>query len=142
MMSVRSNLPVNIYGRISKQGLKKNFIPMGYYNDTGKPYFDCGVILILTVLGMGVQIKAVEALAAGRAIIARKGAMRGIPHSEEAWIEVNDPREMIEASVWLSRDKKSREKMGEAAHMYYEENLNARRISSRLFEKFNEVLNQ
>jgi len=142
LMSVRSNLPVYVYGRISKQDLNKNFIPMGYYNDAGKPYIDCGVILIPTVLGMGVQIKAVEALAAGRAIIARKGAMRGIPHSEEAWVEVKDPKEMIEAAAWLSRDKKSRERMGEAAHIYYEENLNALRISSRLFEKFNEVLNQ
>lgn len=132
LISVRSNLSVHVYGRISELNLKNNFIAMGSYEDVTKPYRECGVILIPTVQGMGVQIKAVEALASGRAIIARKGAMRGLPYSDQAWLEVNDPKEMLEAADWLSKDKKKRERMGKAAHDYYETYLNSEKIHQNL----------
>jgi len=141
LKSVGPNLkiPVRVYGGISKRKLGENFNSMGSYDDIWTPYRECGVLLIPTAMGMGVQIKAVEALAAGRAIIARAGAMRGIPHSNQAWVEVDDPQEMLEAADRLSRDQKRRKEMGEAAHAYYEKYLNAGNIHRNLLSAIQNV---
>ena len=70
------------------------------------------------------QIKCVEALAAGRAIVARRGAMRGIPR-DDAWIEVDTPVEMMDWARRLSSDKNLRESWGLRSRDYHRKHLNA-----------------
>lgn len=88
-----------------------------------------------TALGMGVQVKGIEALAAGRAIIARKGAMRGLPRANIGWIEVDTPQEMIEAARRLQTDHAARHAQMAAAREYYHVHLEAGRLQAELKNK-------
>ena len=89
-------------------------------------------MLMTTTLGMGVQVKTIEALAAGRAIIARRGAMRGIPDGEGAWIEVDTPEAMLAEAARLLKDTEARETQGQRAHAYYRQHLDSIRLRSSL----------
>jgi glycosyltransferase involved in cell wall biosynthesis len=71
----------------------------------------------------GLQIKVVEALACGRAIIARKGSMRGLPDEKGCWIEVETPAEMLAAAGRLQRDEGQRRALADAAKEYYRRHL-------------------
>lgn len=102
------------------------------YSDAYTPYRDCGIILLPTALGTGVQIKAIEALACGRAIVARRGAMRGIPKGEGAWIEVDSPLEMWQQAEKFMQGAASRSCQGDKARSYYDHYLNHEQILTDL----------
>ncbi|WP_084184919.1 glycosyltransferase [Desulfonatronum thiodismutans] len=127
-----ANIPIRVYGGLANHVRSKAFAPVGCYEDPMQPYMDCGVVLMPTAEGTGVQIKAVEALAAGRAIIARKGAMRGLPPGEGAWIEVDSPRDMVLAALRLQADQSSREALASKARSYYEQWLDSAQIKASL----------
>ena len=112
---------------------------MGLYKDWTHPYEQCGVILLASSGGTGVQIKAVEALACGRAIVARKGAMRGLPENDGAWVEVSEPEEMALEAIRLSSNKSAREELSARARQYYERHLDSRRISAQLKQLYSEL---
>ena len=124
--------PVNVFGGLSGFASGPGFEPIGRYGDSMDPYRQCGIILMTTVEGMGVQIKSIEALAAGRAIIARRRAMRGIPPGEGAWIEVDTPDEMREVARRLQRDPLARRLLMEAARAYYQRHLDSTRLRGEL----------
>lgn len=130
---------IRVYGGLSAAARAPFLAGFGRYAGRYDPYRDCGVVLMTTSQGMGVQIKAVEALACGRAIVARRGAMRGIPPSEEAWIEVATPQEMVEAAFGLQRDGAKRSRLGSAARAYYDRHLDHRRIRDTLREAYRRV---
>lgn len=109
------------------------------YEDSDEPYRNCGIILLPTASGTGVQIKAVEALAAGRAIVARTGAMRGLPAGEGAWVEVDTPEAMWEQAVLFSRDAELREEQGAKARAYYQQHLDAKKIRSDLHAAYSDL---
>ena len=88
--------------------------------------------MITTSLGSGLQIKAIEALAAGRAVVARKGAMRGFPASEIGWVEVDTPKEMIEQVNQLVNDSKKRRKLMELSRAYYQTYLESNKVLGEL----------
>jgi hypothetical protein len=123
-----AGLDVRVYGSLSASISRPGFRALGRYEKSDQPYRDCGIILFTTVQGMGVQIKTIEALAAGRAIIARRGAVRGLPSQTEAWIEVDSPREMTEWAKKISADKELREEWGRRARAYYQKYLCAENI--------------
>ena len=130
------SLSVNMYGALAELTSWQCAQKVSSYNDQQKPYRECGIILIPTALGMGVQIKAVEALASGRAIVARRGAMRGIPPGEGAWIEVESPGEMWAQADKLSNDQSSRLALGEKARAYYNEHLDHEKIKQVLKDAY------
>lgn len=132
MAAERAGLPIRVYGGIAEHAAGNGFQPIGRYADMREPYRECGIILITTALGMGVQIKAIEALAAGRAIIARRGAMRGIPGSKPGWIEVSNPREMLGWAKQLKTDRQLRDYWSSRAKEYYRVHLESGRILSDL----------
>jgi glycosyltransferase involved in cell wall biosynthesis len=115
------------------------FDPVGPYAEEQQPYRECGVILMTTTQGMGVQIKSIEALACGRAIVARRGAMRGIPPGDGAWMEVDTPEQMVEEAGRLVRDAAARESLGRCAHDYYERHLNSERIRADMARVLTEL---
>ena len=123
---------VRVYGGLAGTVRSPRFVAVGRYEDAYRPYGECGVILMTTTQGMGVQIKAIEALACGRAIVARRGAMRGIPPGEGAWIEVDTPQQMMEESEILSRDAGAREEQGARARAYYDRHLDHAVIDERI----------
>jgi hypothetical protein len=123
---------VRVYGSLANHIKQPGPVAVGRYNKPETPYRDCGIILIPTTQGTGVQIKCVEALAAGRAIVARRGAMRGIPWDEHAWIEVDTPHEMMEWARKLSSDKSLRASWGVRAREYHRKYLCADMIRDQL----------
>ena len=129
-----SAAPVQVFGQLAAFASGSGFEPVGRYADAMDPYRACGIILMTTAQGMGVQIKSIEALAAGRAIVARRGAMRGIPPGNSAWIEVDTPEEMRAASQRLQKDAAARHAQMEAAREYYRTHLDAERLRAELRE--------
>ena len=130
---------VRVYGDLAGHARSKAFIPVGRYDDSTQPYKDCGIILMLTAGGTGVQIKAVEALAAGRAIIARKGAMRGLPPGEGAWFEVEYPQDMIREMQHLANDQDDLRVQARRSREYYQKWLNAERLKDELKKSYREI---
>lgn len=124
--------PIKIFGGLAKYALESGFEPVGRYGDAMDPYRQCGIILMATAEGMGVQIKSIEALAAGRAIVARRGAMRGIPEGNGAWIEVDTPEEMRDVARRLQGDSAARRAQMAAARDYYRSHLDADRMRAEL----------
>lgn len=131
----KAAVPIRVYGGLADMGEASSFQRIGSYENMPDPYRECGIILMTTALGMGVQIKSIEALAAGRAIIARKGAMRGLPPGEGAWIEVETAEEMLS---WIQKlqNHKLRQKLAEAATAYYQNHLEAKAILRRLGDAY------
>ncbi|WP_208597624.1 glycosyltransferase family protein [Desulfogranum mediterraneum] len=132
---------VHCYGSISDYvGDDDRFLSEGNYAASSEPYEKCGIVLMLTSSGTGVQIKGVEALAHGRVIIARKGAMRGLPSGEIGWVEVDSPDEMVDVLKKAYRDRQYREKMSLASKEYYKKYLESEVVDRRLLEKYRELL--
>ena len=127
-----SAAPIQVFGRLAAFAAGPGFEPVGRYADARDPYRACGIILMTTAAGMGVQIKSIEALAAGRAIVARRGAMRGIPPGDGAWIEVDTPEEMRTAARRLQQDAAARRAQMEAAREYYRRHLDVVRLREEL----------
>jgi glycosyltransferase involved in cell wall biosynthesis len=130
---------IRVYGSLATAVRSPLLSAVGRYEDLHTPYRDCGIVLMATSEGMGVQIKAVEALACGRAIVARRSAMRGLPPSDEAWIEVSTPEAMIETASRLQHDAAARSHLAAAAREYYRRHLDHRKISGELREAYSRV---
>ncbi len=129
-------LPVNIYGGLAQFANWPEARKVARYAESYQPYQDCGIILLPTASGTGVQIKVVEALAAGRAIVARKGAMRGLPLGAGAWIEVESPQAMWAQAEGLSRDAAFREEQAAKARAYYQQHLDAEKLLAELRQAY------
>ncbi|WP_420209513.1 glycosyltransferase family protein [Candidatus Electronema sp. JC] len=125
-------LPVSIYGGLAQFANWPEARKTARYADSCQPYQDCGIILLPTASGTGVQIKVVEALAAGRAIVARKGALRGLPPGAGAWLEVDSPQAMWAQASRLSRDAALREEQAAQARAYYRQHLDAEKLLAEL----------
>ena len=124
--------PVKVFGGLARFAAGEGFEPVGRYPDALDPYRQCGIILMAAAGGMGVQIKSIEALAAGRAIVARRGAMRGIPEGHGAWIEVDTAEEMREAARRLRHDPGARARQMAAAREYCRAHLDAEKLRAEL----------
>jgi len=127
-----ASLPLAIYGALSRFADWPDAHKIAQYADSSQPCQECGIMLIPTASGTGVQIKAVEALAAGRAIVARKGAMRGLPLGASAWLEVNSPEAMWAQAEHLSKDAQFRKMQAAKARAYYQQYLDADNILAEL----------
>ena len=129
-------LPLTIYGSLSQFAAWPDVRQVARYINSNQPYQECGIIILPTALGMGVQIKVVEALAAGRAIVARQGAMRGLPPSGGAWIEVTSPAEMWEQAERFSKNVQLRKAQAAKAQAYYQQHLEAEKILTEIREAY------
>ena len=138
--SVPPALPISIYGGLAQFATWPEMRTVTRYSKSNQPYQECGIILLPTASGTGVQIKVVEALAAGRAIVARPAAMRGLPSGEGAWIEVDSPQAMWAQAERLSRDAGLREEQAAKAQRYYQQHLDADTILTKLREAYVELV--
>lgn len=138
--SPHDSLSIAVYGALAQYVVWPAAHKVVSYHDPYTPYKDCGIILLPTALGTGVQIKVVEALACGRAIIARRGALRGLPEDDEAWIEVDSPAEMWRHAELLTQDGRRRADQGDKARSYYERYLNHEQILTNLRTSYSEII--
>jgi hypothetical protein len=133
------HLPLNIYGALSRFSPWPRARTVTHYTDSQQPYQECGIILLPTTAGTGVQIKVVEALAAGRALVARKGALRGLPPGEGAWVEVKTAEAMWREAERLHRDAQARNQQAALAQAYYQQHLDAQKIRAALRKAYTEI---
>lgn len=136
----KQKISIRVYGDLARHVCSKMMTPVGRYQDSLQPYRDCGIIVLPTAGGTGVQIKAVEALAAGRIIVARKGAMRGLPSEGGAWVEVEKPEEMVSWVQRLQADSFKRRELAGAARTYYERYLKSSMIEQGLEEAYRSMV--
>lgn len=123
-----SGIGLRVYGALAGEARHPSLRPVGPYKDTQEPYRNNGVFLFTTIQGMGLQIKTIEALAAGRVLIARRGAIRGVPQNENAWIEVDSPAEAVAWVRRLQENDAERNEWAAKARTYYDRHLDASRI--------------
>ena len=138
---IHDSILLSVYGVLSQHVNWPAVRKVQSYHDLYTPYKDCGIILLPTTLGTGVQIKAVEALACGRAIVARRGAVRGLPENMDAWIEVDTPTEMWRQVELLVKDESRRCDLGGRARAYYEKYLNSENLVVALKDAYSGLLN-
>ncbi len=139
LKNLKKRLPskIHIYGAVGDTVLDDDrFVRYGPYPDPVDPFRQCGIVLMLTKEGTGLQIKAVEALAAGRAVVARKGAMRGLPRDEIGWVEAESAEELVEVAFSLRFDDKRRRELVERGRAYYHRYLNKEHILKELEENY------
>lgn len=127
-----SSANIRVYGSLSEHANHPSFTRCGRYEKQTMPFEECGIILMTTAQGMGLQTKAIEALAAGRAIIARQGAMRGLPQSQDAWIEVQSPTAMMAKVSELQNNPDMRHRQYQNARDYYNRFLQSDMILEQL----------
>jgi hypothetical protein len=127
---------IRVYGGLADAVRHPGLVKAGRYTDSEEPYRDNGIVLFATVQGMGVQIKTIEAFAAGRAIIARRGSVRGLPPSDASWIEVDTPAEAIEWVRRLTTDEDERLRWATRAHTYYDRHLDADKIREQMRQTY------
>lgn len=130
---------MHLYGGLAAYCKNANVSRRTAYDEWNEPYSECGIVLMTTQLGMGVQIKGIEALACGRAIVARRGAMRGLPPGDGAWIEVASPAEMLQTAERLQKSRAERAAISAAARQYYHRHLNAAGLKQKLVDAYVEV---
>ncbi len=131
---------VKCYGEIGKiVQTDQRFLSLGRYKDLYDPYEKCGIVLMLTTGGTGVQIKGVEALASGRAVVARKGAMRGLPTDPAGWIEVDTVVDMCRVLKELQNDTIARRAAMERARTYYRKHLHRDLIMNSIKQKYEKL---
>lgn len=131
---------IHVYGSLAQETKKAMFVPEGRYERQGEPYENCGVLLLTRPDRPGLQIKAVEALAYGRVIVARRGSMRGLPEGDDAWITVDSPREMIEVAAGLQNDHQKIELLALKAKAYYKKYLDNELILDSLRAAFTSLV--
>lgn len=131
--------PLRVYGRLAGHARREGVAQVGSYGDRFQPHRECGIMLMTTAMGMGVQIKGIEALACGRAIVARKGAMRGLPREDTGWIEVESPEEMLDVAARLSRDTQMRNEQFRKARHYYSKHLDHDKIMAELGSAYQQL---
>lgn len=136
----QADVKINVFGNMAQSVSSSMFIPVGRYGEQREPYEKCGIHLLTRPDRPGLQIKAVEALAHGRAIIARRGSMRGLPEGEEAWITVDTSQEMVEAAKMLQNNEKKRKDLAECAGTFYKKHLDSQKILSELREAYNSLI--
>jgi hypothetical protein len=123
---------VNVYGSLAKAVKAPFLAPIGRYENRYEPYRCCGIHLLTRGDRPGLQIKAVEALACGRAIVARRGSMRGLPEGEGGWVQVETPEEMLIVAERLRNNTAEREGLAAAAATFYHKHLDGERVRAAL----------
>lgn len=123
---------ISIYGNLAEEIRQPKLRAIGRYKDQQDPYNECGIILLTRPDRPGLQIKAVEALAYGRVIIARRGSMRGLPEGEEAWITVDSPDQMLATALRLQKNPCELQEIAVKARAYYQKYLDHKLVLSSL----------
>ncbi len=137
--NLRKRVPskIHVYGAVADSIVDDDrFVRHGPYANPVDPYRHCGIVLMLTKEGTGLQIKGIEALAAGRAVVARKGAMRGLPRDEIGWIETESAKELVQIANSLKRDDKCRRKLIERGRAYYHRHLKNEHVIKGLHKHY------
>jgi succinoglycan biosynthesis protein ExoO len=135
-----SPISLRIYGSLASR-LKSAGVLELYprYASPVAPYKENGIVLMTTSHGTGIQIKAIEALACGRAIIARRGAMRGMPDGDGTWLEVDEPEEMVNAAKLLVQDPIRRIDLMKRSSHYYKEHFESNKIVKSLLDRYKDL---
>lgn len=132
-------LRVRVYGNVARVTTAPFLEKVGRYEDQYTPYRECGIHLMTRDDRPGLQIKAVEALACGRAIVARRGSMRGLPQENKCWIEVETPAQMLEAAHQLRQDEATRRRLSDSAKVFYGQHLEYGKLIADLKRVYGEL---
>ena len=90
-----------------------------------RPYINSHAVYIIPLrIGGGTRIKAYEAMAMGKAVVATRVGMEGLPvtHGENV-ILADQPEEFASAVVHLLRNERERDRVGQAARRFVYENF-------------------
>ncbi|MBA4388120.1 MAG: hypothetical protein C0404_09075 [Verrucomicrobia bacterium] len=127
---------IRVYGNMASEVKSQFMAKVGRYGDNDQPYRECGIQLMTRARRPGLQIKAVEALACGRAIVARRGSMSGLPPTGDAWIEVDTPQQMIAEVQRLQSDAVARQQLASAATLFYTKHLESGKVLADLTDAY------
>jgi glycosyltransferase involved in cell wall biosynthesis len=112
----------------------------GFVRDVKPLYEAANLVLIPTPVSAGTNIKALEALAMERAVLATPSGVNGLElrHGEEAWV-AEAGEQYLEAAVRLLGDGSLRGRMANRARKMAEERFDWRAIAQRQEEIWGRV---
>ena len=89
------------------------------------PYLEQAAVVVAPIrMGGGMRLKVLEALAAGKAVVASALAAEGIEaHAGEHFLLADDDDEFVDAVVVLLNDGEHRRALGERARAWSEQHL-------------------
>src|SRR5207247_6493381 len=89
------------------------------------PYLEQAAIVVAPIrMGGGMRLKVLEALAAGKAVVASALAAEGIEaHAGEHFLLADDDDQLVEALIALLRNPERRIALGRSARAWAEQNL-------------------
>jgi glycosyltransferase involved in cell wall biosynthesis len=130
------NADLYMPGLQSGEGLRLH----GFVRDVKPLYEAANLVLIPTPVSAGTNIKALEALAMARAILATPSGVNGLElrHGEEAWV-AEAGEQYLEAAVRLLGDGSLRSRMANRARKVAEERFDWRAIAQRQEEIWGRV---
>ena len=116
---VGEHLPTNLLKRVNEK-----IVATGYVRDV-KPYLDRASIVVVPIrLGGGMRVKVLEALAAGKAIVASARAVEGLDlKNGEQMIQAEDDDEFGHAIIHLLKNPRKRNMLAANAQVWASENL-------------------
>ena len=131
--SVLTRIPeahLQIVGAIgSRMAPRRSVEIIGEVNDLYPYYSSAAVVVCPMTVGTGIKIKMLEALRFGKAVVATRAAMEGLPVSQShAWLTVDTLSECADAVATLLTDCKARSNLEDAAFSYGKKYLSQARF--------------
>jgi sugar transferase (PEP-CTERM/EpsH1 system associated) len=104
--------------------------------DEIRPYLQCATACVIPLrVARGIQNKALEAMAAGKAIIATPESVAGLQVEDGVHLLLaQTPRDFAEATIRVIREASLRERLGERSRLYVETLHNWEPLLQRLVE--------
>lgn len=141
------NIKLYIVGRDPSKELLKlvednSVIVTGYVEDI-RHYLACVSVVTLPVHGYGIKTRILEAMAIGKPVITSFEGIHGIDVTPgENIIIANDPEEFARRVIELLNDEKLRKKIGANAKKLMEEEYSWEKMTDKLNEVFQKVVNK
>jgi len=102
---------------------------------------DKKILIVPLRSGGGIRVKILEAMAAGKVIIATGMAIKGIDaRAGEHFMLVRKPADFVAATKWVLENKQAAEQMAERARALILEKYDMRIVAGRIIHKLEEML--
>lgn len=129
----RTLLVAGTVNRAFEDNCDKSVHFLGMVPDLAPLYRDAGVVISPLTFGSGLKIKLVEALAAGKAVVATSTTLQGVREQCEASVIcTDDAGEFAEALIRLSIERDTREALAASALACAERNFSASMVHREL----------
>jgi succinoglycan biosynthesis protein ExoO len=129
---------LRVYGKVAEMadfGAFEGIVPVGFVSTLDPAYACAKVVVNPIVLGTGLKIKTVEALAKGKAVVCTSEGCAGMPIDGEAFQMRNGKDAFASAVIDLLKDGTGRRALEERAFTYAKKHLSIEAVMGGLADE-------